>query len=257
MPETIETPVTAALAGGRSSPTIGKLATALALAQSKIEAASKDKTNPAFRSKYADLGSVWDACREALTANGLAVLQMPEDAEPGRVALRTVLTHSSGEFVQTVLSTAIGKNDAQSVGSALTYLRRYSLAAMVGVAPEDDDGNAASAPTSRQDARRDTRAAATKREPDPTPDTAAADEQRAHDPSWAAERSRFCAALTSDFGVTYDEVKAWALAGGGQRPSAMTHEERVNLYKYLRSDKGRADLGGFLKREISQPSTAK
>jgi hypothetical protein len=102
--------------------------------------------NPHFRSKYADLGAVWEACRDALTANGLSVMQMPVDVADGRVGLTTMLLHESGEFVSSTVSTPLTKNDAQGVGSALTYLRRYALAAMVGVvADEDDDGNAATA----------------------------------------------------------------------------------------------------------------
>lgn len=128
-----------------TSEQINELAAALAKAQAKIQAAKKDSQNPAFKSKYADLASVWDACREALTSNGLSVVQLPTDtAEPGRVALVTTLLHSSGQWISGMVSTRIVKDDPQGVGSALTYLRRYALSAMVGVAPDDDDGNAAS-----------------------------------------------------------------------------------------------------------------
>ncbi len=127
------------------SETIKELADALVKAQAAILPAIKDKTNPAFRSRYADLTAVWDACRAALTSNGLSIVQMPIDAEAGRVALTTMLLHTSGEYISSTVSTALVKTDPQGVGSALTYLRRYSLSAMVGVvADEDDDGNAAS-----------------------------------------------------------------------------------------------------------------
>lgn len=127
------------------SDTITELAKALVKAQAAIQPAVKDKTNPAFRSRYADLSSVWDACRKPLTDNGLSIVQMPIDAEPGRVALETILLHSSGEYISSTVSTALVKTDPQGVGSALTYLRRYALSAVVGVvADEDDDGNAAS-----------------------------------------------------------------------------------------------------------------
>jgi hypothetical protein len=129
------------------SDTISELAKALVKAQAAIQPAIKDKTNPAFRSRYADLTAVWDACRGALTSNGLSIVQMPIDAEAGRVALTTMLLHISGEYISSTVSTALVKNDPQGVGSALTYLRRYALSAMVGVvADEDDDGNAASRP---------------------------------------------------------------------------------------------------------------
>lgn len=134
------------------SESITALAAALAKAQAAIQPAIKDKKNEAFKnggkvSKYADLASVWDACREPLTSNGLSVVQMPVDAEPGRIALTTVLMHASGEFISSTVSTRLVNDTPQGVGSGLTYLRRYALSAMVGVvADEDDDGNAASQP---------------------------------------------------------------------------------------------------------------
>jgi hypothetical protein len=127
---------------------IAELATALAKAQAQLGPAIKDKTNPAFKSRYADLTAVWDACRKPLSDNGLSVVQMPVDAEPGRVALTTILLHASGQYLSSTVSTRIVKDDPQGVGSALTYLRRYTLAACVGiVADEDDDGNHASQPS--------------------------------------------------------------------------------------------------------------
>ena len=130
----------------KQSDTIGKLAEALAKAQGAIKGAVKDSTNPHFKSRYADLASIWDACRAALSANGLAVVQMPEAADPGTVALTTTLMHSSGEWVSATVTARLPQDNPQGVGSALTYLRRYALAAAVGVAPDDDDGNAASTP---------------------------------------------------------------------------------------------------------------
>lgn len=128
------------------SENIAALSAALAKAQGAIEGAVKGKTNPAFKSKYADLASVWDACREALTDNGLAVIQSPGPLAEGRMEMTTMLVHSSGEWVRGVLTIPLGKADAHGYGSATTYARRFALAAFVGVAPEDDDdGNAASA----------------------------------------------------------------------------------------------------------------
>lgn len=138
---------------------INELAAALAKAQSEIRPALKDSVNPFFRSKYADLGSVWDACRAPLTANGLSVAQFPAPCEPGYAALQTILMHSSGQYISSVATARLVKydkqgntipsDDVQGLGSALTYLRRYSLAAVVGiVADEDDDGNAAARPAS-------------------------------------------------------------------------------------------------------------
>lgn len=129
------------------SESIKELATALAKAQSALRPAAKDATNPHFKSKYADLSAVWEACREPLSTNGLSVVQLPADSEPGRLALTTLLMHSSGEFLSTTYSLKLQQDTAHGAGSALTYLRRYALAALVGVvADEDDDGNSASQP---------------------------------------------------------------------------------------------------------------
>lgn len=127
------------------------LARALAKAQGVMSAASKDKVNPAFKSgsatggRYADLASVWDACREPLSSNGLAVVQLVTAADKASVTVETRLLHESGESVSSVLTMPVEKPTAQGVGSAITYARRYALSALVGVAPDDDDdGNAAS-----------------------------------------------------------------------------------------------------------------
>jgi hypothetical protein len=120
-----------------------EMAEALAKAQAVMAGAKKDSTNPHFKNKYADLASVWDACRKPLTDNGLSVLQYTDIYE-GQTVLVTQLTHAGGGSVIGRLPLPAGKN-MQEMGSALTYARRYGLAAMVGVAPEDDDGNAASA----------------------------------------------------------------------------------------------------------------
>lgn len=125
-----------------ASNTLGNLAKALAAAQAEIEGAVRDSANPFFKSKYADLSSVWDACRAALTKNGLAVIQAPK-AKEATVTVTTMLLHESGEWVAEEL-TATAKDDSpQAVGSIITYLRRYGLSSMVGVAPEDDDGESA------------------------------------------------------------------------------------------------------------------
>jgi len=130
-----------ASSGVRMSPTIGKLADALAKAQAEMEGATKDSTNPHFRSKYADLSSIRDACRP-LAKHGLAHLQ-PTRADGPHVTVTTLLIHSSGEWIAEDLTLTAGSNTPQAVGSAITYGRRYGLAAMVGIAPEDDDGEAA------------------------------------------------------------------------------------------------------------------
>ena len=121
-----------------------ELATAMAKAQAEIKTALKDSKNPHFKSSYADLTSVWDACRVALTKNGLSVLQIT-NFDAADVWLETTLLHASGESISGRYPLRPQQQTPQGYGSALTYARRYALAAMVGVvADEDDDGNAAS-----------------------------------------------------------------------------------------------------------------
>jgi hypothetical protein len=128
------------------SPELDQLATALAVAQGSMQGAVKDRTNPAFKSSYADLASTWDACRVALSTNGLAVSQHPGRLEDGSVTVTTMLLHKSGQHITSVCSALPRDASPASVGSVVTYLRRYGLAAAVGVSPEDDDGQAASQP---------------------------------------------------------------------------------------------------------------
>ena len=127
---------------------VAALAKSLSKAQGEIEGASKGKVNPAFKSKYADLASVWDAVREPLSKNGLSVIQLPCPAPTGQVGLVTTLLHESGQSISQVFYAPVrNASNIQDVGSALTYARRYALMAVCGVAPEDDDGNAAAGKT--------------------------------------------------------------------------------------------------------------
>ena len=125
-----------------NSPTIGALAGALAKAQGRIHGAKKDSANPFFKSSYADLASVWDACKIPLAEAEIAVIQYPS-SEGALVRVTTMLAHSSGEFVTAEVSATAKDGSPQSVGSTITYLRRYGLASMVGVYADDDDGEAA------------------------------------------------------------------------------------------------------------------
>jgi hypothetical protein len=129
------------------SDSITDLAVALAKAQGEIEGAKKGSENPHFRSKYADLAAVWDAIREPLAKYGLAVVQVPRLIAGGEnswlVEVESTLLHATGQFVGDTLALPLTRVDAQGVGSAITYARRYALMALVGVAPEDDDGEAA------------------------------------------------------------------------------------------------------------------
>lgn len=157
------------------SASVNELATALAKAQGKISAAAKSKVNPFFKSNYADLPAIWEACRTALTENGLSVVQAPQ-FEGNEIWLETTLIHSSGQWMRSRYPVQPTKPDPQGVGSAFTYARRYALAAMVGVVAddEDDDGNAASG--------RDTKAPA----PKPSaPGKDAAPDRKAAAKQWA------------------------------------------------------------------------
>ena len=133
----------------QASEHLAELAGALCKAQAMIRGALKDSTNPHFKSRYADLASCWDACREALAANGLSVVQLPEGSG-NVVEMTTRLMHSSGQWIECTGTFTPSKADPQGMGSCITYARRYQLCAVVGISPEDDDGNAASEPVKQQ-----------------------------------------------------------------------------------------------------------
>jgi len=120
------------------------IAAALVKAQKGFSPALKTSTNPHYRSKYADLSACIEAVIDSLNANGICLLQNCHECEDG-VIVETIFMHESGEFISAgKLHVPAGKKDPQGYGSALTYARRYSLMAACGIAPEDDDGNAAS-----------------------------------------------------------------------------------------------------------------
>lgn len=148
-----------------TSEKIDMLCAALSKAQGEMEGAIKDANNPFFKSKYADLASVRDATREPFKNHGLAVVQFPKAEFSGTpepyewkskagetrygvrvvcvVSVVTRLVHESGQFMEDAVSTMLPTGDPQSVGSAISYLRRYAWQSVAGVAPEDDDGEAA------------------------------------------------------------------------------------------------------------------
>lgn len=127
------------------SESIEKLALALNKFQSEMTAVKKDSVNPFFKSKYADLNGIWEAIRKPLTSNGLSVAQTISASEFG-TALETTLLHISGQFISGQQPIIATKADAQSMGSAISYCRRYSLSALLGLTADDDDGHAASDP---------------------------------------------------------------------------------------------------------------
>jgi len=148
-----------------TSAEIHELAAALAKAQGEIDSAKKDSTNPFFQSKYADLAAVRDAIRAPFFNHGLSVAQIPQTRFEGQpesyewtakrsgevrygvkvfceVVVVTRLMHASGQWLEGEVSAMLPNGDPQAVGSAITYLRRYALQAVAGVAAEDDDGEA-------------------------------------------------------------------------------------------------------------------
>lgn len=136
------------------SETIAKLNEALSKAQAEMKTAFKNQTNPFFKSTFANLESVWDACRGPLTKHGLAVSQPTSIDSNGKIILKTILLHASGEWLDSELPINPVKNDPQSIGSAISYMKRFGLSALVGVATsdvekgtkeidEDDDGETA------------------------------------------------------------------------------------------------------------------
>lgn len=120
------------------------IAPALLAAQKATEFAKKDATNPHFKNKYADLPAVIEAVKPALNAAGIVYIQTASPSDDNRLHLTTMLMHESGEWISDTLVMPLPKQDPQGYGSAMTYARRYALAAITGVYQDDDDGNAAS-----------------------------------------------------------------------------------------------------------------
>jgi hypothetical protein len=205
-----------------TSDQINELAAALAKAQGVMRPALKTGKNPRFGA-FADMSDCWQACREPLAANGIAVLQSPETTAEGNVSVTTRLIHTSGQWAETTLSAQPAKHDAQSIGSTVTYLRRYTLAAMVGIVADDDDGESAS-----------------RREP-PKPTQDRSPSPKGHHPSWEDDRRRFCA-WAGDQGTGYDGLRDWCVMKGWGKPSTWDQAGR---------DKMRGDVDGWLEEHLT------
>lgn len=125
------------------------LSKALALAQGELQDATKSSFNPGFKSKYADLAEVLQTVRPVLSKHGLSVVQGLSTSTEGSVQITTRLMHESGQFIEDMLTVPVPKKDAQGIGNASTYGRRYGLAAIVGISQDDDDGNSVAVPKAK------------------------------------------------------------------------------------------------------------
>ena len=217
---------------------INEIATALAKAQGAMDNATKDRVNPAFKSRYADLASVRDAVTGPLSANGIAVVQAAQTSAEG-VTVETRLIHGSGQWLASTIGAVPKGYDAQSIGSCVTYLRRYGLMALAGIAPEDDDGNAASGRSDGPPAwqgRQDAPQRVTAPAPAPAPAPVA---------KWTdAARKAFCGDLDK-IGISYENVAAYCESLGRPRPSVMAPDQRSVLVAALLGA-GRARFDAFL-----------
>lgn len=133
------------------SDTLSKLAPALVDAQASMAGATKSAANPFFKSKYANLEEVIKVVKDAFAKNGLSFVQFPV-SEEGHAGVETIIIHESGEFISNQFLLKCAKSDPQGMGSAITYARRYGLQSACGIPSEDDDGNAASVPMTKEKA---------------------------------------------------------------------------------------------------------
>lgn len=188
----------------KTSESIIEISKALLKVQRSITFAHTDSDNPFFKSKYADLPTVIDAVKPQLNDNEIVYIQTPSPSEAGTLALTTRLLHVSGEWIEDMAVVPLPKADPQGYGSAMTYARRYSLAAITGLYQDDDDGNAAS--LSKSVAMPKAKAA-----PVAAP-TAAPAAGKPAKPGMASEKQRaFLFAKSRAAGIKEEEFKAYLL----------------------------------------------
>lgn len=210
---------------------LNELAAALAKAQGSIRNAEKDSEADAvkYKYKYADLASVWDACRKPLSDNGLAVLQRARTTDDAAVVV-TMLIHSSGQWVRDTLEFPVAQRTPQAYGSAITYARRYALSALVGVAADvDDDGAAASGgyQAQRQD-RQERQERARPKEPPPKQEPK---EEPKQSPALRARITKLWHASQRKEGTTTEQFQAWTAKQIGRQASSTewTEEDVAKL----------------------------
>jgi len=127
----------------KTSESIKQIAEALVSAQKEIRFAAKDSTNPHFKSKYANINSIIEAVKKPLNDNGIAILQSLSPSDDNKLHLTTRLLHSSGEWIEDTAVCPIQKQDPQGLGSAISYIRRYSISSLCALYADDDDGQSA------------------------------------------------------------------------------------------------------------------
>lgn len=200
------------------SQSIAALSAALAKAQAEMPAAPKQSINPHFKSKYADLAAIMDTCRQPLTRNGLAVMQTIS-GDGARVEVTTILSHSSGEYIGDTAVFTPRDPSPQAMGSAITYARRYSLSALVGVvADEDDDGNAAQGKSTH--AAQANRTSAPAAAPSTAPESPAAPLEQPGSPAEAHRRQQILDAIIAEL------TKRWP---GKDAPSKKAKADALKL----------------------------
>lgn len=218
---------------------IGELIAALIAASAEVALVEKDQRNDFQKYDYAGLPSVIKIIKPVLANHGLAALQFASTSDD--IVVTTMLVHASGQWMRTQISHTPdrqkGRSDIQAVGSTITYLRRYALMGLLGLAAttDDDDG----------------RAAPPRQEPKPKPEPIRTTHHESWDDDSTGERRKFFAILTSEYGksVTYGDVAGLCAELGRPRPSCMEPEKRAALLSWLRTDRGRDRLHEHIERQ--------
>lgn len=227
-----------------------ELAKALSKFQSAVTSVPKSSVNPFFHSKYASLDTVWDACRKPLADNGLALIQLTAEAE-GKLYLDTLLLHISGEFVrgrypispmrQTKDQGWVPSDDPQSIGSAITYARRYAMSAMLGISADDDD-DAERAMSKTRDLSEGNRAQTTQRRPPQqtappkvNPETGEITGPTVDNRTITSDQRKRLFTVATNNGVTPAAIAEWmlAFAGGKTGTSQLTRTEYDALVGWI------------------------
>ena len=204
----------------------GALYAALAKAQGAMHNVPRDAENPFYKSRYATMSACMDVVRAPLAENGLCVIQQIVNGDNGSVGVETIIGHESGAEIRSTFYVTPAKPDAQAVGSATTYLRRYGLMAMLGLAADDDDGNEASTPPRQESAE----------PPPPPPPAKVTCPERLH--ALCGEMLELIIQKEPDYPGDVDNVYRALLGRCNGRPSKLTPE-----FILAEIEKARADLG--------------